>query len=175
MDVERRVAAEFRAVGRRLVGLAAVFGQRVPIADFTEEIAPGAFAESLRSGTDVIALVDHDPSRLLGRLRNKSLRLSEDSRGLAFEIDVPDTSLGRDMIAMAERGDLGGASFGFMTPKGGDRWEGRNRTLVRVDLVDVSVVQSFPAYPATTVSARSHSGNRLSLALAKRYLELHRL
>jgi len=131
----------------------------------------GAFADTLRSGRDVLALVDHDPGRLLGRTKNSTLRLAEDQRGLSFSIDIPDTQIGRDVLAMAERGDLGGASFGFRVPKGGDVWEGRNRTLIRVELIDVSAVIAFPAYPQTTVTARSQSDKALSLALAKRFLE----
>jgi len=171
-DMERRAAAvELRADGRRLEGYAAVFGERTDIADFTESVAAGAFAESLKSGRDILGLVDHDPHRLLGRVKNGTLRLAEDGRGLAFSIDVPETALGSDMLTLAKRGDLGGASFGFRVPKGGDRWEGRNRTLLRVDLFDVSVVVAFPAYASTSVSARDLQHRRLPLALARRYLD----
>jgi hypothetical protein len=174
-DIERRASVvEVRADGRRLEGYAAVFEQRATIADFTETVARGAFADTLRSGRDVLALVDHDPQRLLGRTKNGTLRLAEDQRGLAFSIDVPDTQLGRDTLAMAERGDLGGASFGFRVPKGGDGWEGRNRTLIRVDLIDVSAVIAFAAYPQTSVTARSDGEPRLPLALARRFTEIFR-
>lgn len=170
--IERRASlVEVRAAGRRLEGHAAVFDDRTAIADFTEAVARGAFADTLRSGQDVLGLVDHDPHRLLARTRNGTLRLSEDSRGLAFDLDVPDTTLGRDMLAMAERGDIGGASFAFRVPKGGDSWEGRNRTLHRVELVDVSIVVAFPAYSGTTVSARDLQPRALPLALARRYIE----
>lgn len=175
VDIERRASlVEVRAAGRRLEGYAAVFEQRTSIADFSETIARGAFTDALRSGRDVLALVDHDPQRLLGRTKNSTLRLAEDERGLAFSIDMPDTQLGRDMVAMAERGDLGGASFGFRVPKGGDAWEGRNRTLVKVDLIDVSAVIAFAAYPQTSVTARSRNEVHLPLALAKRFMETFR-
>lgn len=168
---ERRAAAGLTLDGRRLRGHAAVFGVEATIADFLETVQPGAFAGSLARGDDVLALVDHDPKQLLGRTRSKTLALSEDARGLAFEIAVPDTALARDVLALVERGDVGGASFGFRVPKGGDRWHGRSRTLVQVDLVDISIIHAHPAYPTTDVSARSRQAPRLSLALARRFLE----
>ena len=170
MQIERRAAVEFKLDGRRLEGYAATFGTRATIADFTEEVRAGAVSASLTRGDDVVALVDHDRSRLLGRTRSKTLHLAEDDRGLRFSIDLAETTLARDILALAERGDLGGASFAFRVPKGGDEWRGRDRTLLRVDLVDVSVVQTFPAYPNTEVQARAHQPHRLPLSLAKRYL-----
>ncbi len=155
MTVEKRIATEVRAEGRKLVGYAATFGNETRVLDFHETIAPGAFAASLRSSPDILALVDHDPSRVLARTKSGTLRLSEDERGLKFEIDVPDTSAGRDVLALATRGDLGGMSFGFTVPDGGDSWIGDKRTLRNVVLHEISVVQSFPAYGGTTVQARS--------------------
>lgn len=154
LPVERRAAVtEVRASGRRLVGYAATFGAEAQIGRVRESIAPGAFAGSL-SG-DVLALLDHDPGKVLGRTRSGSLRLSEDSRGLAFDLDLPDTQAGRDVLALAERGDLGGMSFGFVVPAGGDTWAGERRTLNRVDLREISVVSAWPAYPDTTIALRA--------------------
>lgn len=155
MTMEKRAALEVRAEGRRLVGYAAVFGQEARIADFTEIIRRGAFSASLASGADILALADHDPKRVLARTKSGTLRLSEDERGLRFELDVPDTTTGRDILALAARGDLGGMSFGMTVPDGGDEWNGDKRTLHNVKLHEVSVVQSFPAYDGTSVSARS--------------------
>jgi HK97 family phage prohead protease len=152
---EKRGCFELRAKDRKLEGYAATFGTEARIGDFVEKIAPGAFAGSLRSGRDVLAVIDHDLSRVLGRTKSGTLRLSEDTRGLAFEIDVPDTQDGRDVLALAERGDLGGMSFRFRVPTGGERWEGRNRTLTQVELVEISVIASFPAYAGTEVQARA--------------------
>nr|WP_298689658.1 HK97 family phage prohead protease [uncultured Dongia sp.] len=156
-DMERRAVTELRAAGRRLTGYAARFHAEAKIHDFIEIISPGAFVDSLRANPDILALVDHDASRILGRTRSGTLKLTEDARGLEFDLSLPDTSLGRDMIALAERGDLGGMSFGFRVPKGGEKWEGRKRTLTRVDLAEISVVQAWPAYDATTVQARTKS------------------
>lgn len=167
MDLERRAAAEIRAKGRRLEGYAAVFGQEARIADFTEIIRPGAFKDSLAA--DVLALVDHDTSRLLARTKSGTLRLAEDSRGLHFDLAIPETSVGRDVLALAKRGDLGGASFAFTVPKGGERWAGRSRELVRVNLQEISVVSAWPAYAGTSVVARSRMPVRLAMAL--RYME----
>jgi len=155
LTIEKRIATEVRAEGRKLSGYAATFNQETRIADFHERIAPGAFAASLRTSPDILALVDHDPSRVLARTKSGTLRLSEDERGLKFEIDVPDTSAGRDVLALATRGDIGGMSFGFTVPDGGDTWQGDKRELRSVTLHEISVVQSFPAYGGTTVQARS--------------------
>lgn len=156
MTLEKRAAVEVRAEGRRLVGYAARFDTETRIRDFTESIAPGAFNKSLAAGKDVLALVDHDTSRVLARTRSGTLRLSEDAHGLRFELDVPETSLGRDILALAARSDLGGMSFGFTVDADGEEWRADRRTLRSVTLHEISVVQAHPAYPETSVQARAH-------------------
>ena len=168
MKLEQRAVLELRAKDRRLEGYAAKFNTEARVSDFIEIIKPGAFAASLKSGRDVLAMVDHDPSKVLARTRSGNLRLSEDSSGLAFEVSLPDTTAGRDALALAERGDLGGMSFGFLIPKGGEAWAGNRRTLSAIDLYEISVVNGWPAYEGTSVNARSRAPR---LALALRYLE----
>jgi hypothetical protein len=169
MNLERRIATELRAAGRKLSGYAATFGTEARIADFTEIIRPGAFSASLEARQDILALVDHAPGRLLARTKSGTLRLSEDDKGLSFEIDLPDTQDGRDILALAERGDLGGMSFGFLVPERGDVWkDGNRRELVRVDLREISVVMGWPAYPETEVHARTA---KPALVRAYRFLE----
>ena len=169
-QIERRAAdLEVRATGRTLEGYAAVFDARAKISDFEESIARGAFSASLLKG-DKLALVDHDPAKLLARTRNGSLKLSEDSKGLHFEISLPRTSLADDIRALAEAGSLGGASFGFLVER--DRWSGNLRTLEAVDLREISIVNAWPAYPQTSVSARSALQPECDLARRIRILEL---
>lgn len=168
MKLEQRAVLELRAKDRKLEGYAAKFGVEARIADFIEVIAAGAFAASLKSGADILALVDHDRTTVLARTRSGTLKLSEDSAGLAFELAIPDTGAGRDVLALAERRDLGGMSFGFLVPKGGEAWSGNRRTLTAIDLREISVVSAWPAYPDTSVNARAHTP---LLNLASRYLE----
>lgn len=154
---ERRAALELRAAGgRRLEGYAAVFNTPAVIGgQFTETIRPGAFRASLLTpGRDVLALSDHDPTRLLARTSNRSLRLAEDSRGLHFSLDLPATSNGNDALAMVESGLAGGMSFGFRVAD--EAWPTADqRELRAVDLLEISLVSAFPAYGQTTVAARS--------------------
>ena len=151
-------APELRGDGsaRTLAGYAAVFNSPAPIGDAFEEIVmPGAFTETLKR-SDVRALFDHDSGRLLGRASNGTLRLKEDKRGLAVEIDLPDTSDGRDIGELVKRGDLDGMSFGFSVTH--DEWDETKTPQVRrihaVELFEVSAV-TFPAYVDTALALRS--------------------
>jgi uncharacterized protein len=167
-NLEMRAVSELRSQGRTLQGYAAKFGVEARIGDFVEVLSAGAFAASLGSKKDILAMVDHDRSKVLARTKSGTLKLAEDSTGLAFELSVPDTQAGRDVLALAERGDLGGMSFGFIVPKGGERWADNRRTLTAVDLHEISIVSAWPAYPLTSVTARTRQP---LLNIARRYLE----
>lgn len=123
---------------------------------FTESIAPGAFKDSLARGDDVRALVDHNPSLIVGRNKAGTLRLTEDSKGLFVEITPPNTSVGKDLIENLRLGNVSQMSFGFTVQD--SEWITKNgkdhRILKRVNLFDVSVV-TYPAYTETSVGLRS--------------------
>lgn len=172
MNIEKRFrAAELRAKGRRLEGYAALYGTEARIGgEFVETIVAGAFTRTLANRSDILALVDHDPARVLARTRSGTLRLSEDSRGLAFDLDVPDTQAGRDVLALAERGDLGGMSFGFKAID--EDLTGNRRELRAVELYEISVVAAFPAYADTVVQARSKNVDPINLAHVQRTLKI---
>ena len=171
MDLERRFATGATVEGRQLVGLAAPYESETRIGEFRERIARGAFTRTLSENRDILALVDHDPGKVLGRTRSGSLELSETARGLAYRITLPDTTAGRDLRALAERGDLGGVSIGFIATR--DSWDGDLRTLHEVELHEVSIVQAHPAYPTTTVSLRSRNAAGLRSDPRFRWLELY--
>lgn len=143
---------------RTLTGYAATFNNLShDLGGFKEKITPGAFARSLHSNPDVMALSEHDSKKgILGRTKAGTLRLSEDNVGLRFECDLPDTSLGRDVATSVARGDLDSMSFGFVAKD--DDWQRSGgdtiRSLKDVDLFDISVVGN-PAYPNTSVQMRS--------------------
>jgi hypothetical protein len=144
---------------QRIVGHAAVFNV---IADgggwFREQVAPGAFKESIAKD-DIRALFNHDPNFVLGRNRAGTLKLREDDTGLLVEIDPPDTQFAKDLAVSIGRGDITQMSFGFEILKeerqsgSGDK-EPDLFTLQEVRLWDVSPV-TFPFYKETDVSVHS--------------------
>lgn len=146
-DVELRTAADG---GRTLVAYAAIFGaESRDLGGFTERVQPGAFTKTLGE-QDVRAVVNHDPSLILGRNRAGTLRLEEDGYGLRYEVDLPDTQAGRDLATSVDRGDITGSSFKFRAVR--QDWDRSGampvRSLSEVFLADVGPV-TFPAYEAT--------------------------
>jgi uncharacterized protein len=129
---------------------------------FRERFAPTAFDRALGSGPDVRALWNHNPDYPLGRVRNGTLRVAKDGRGVRFDLVPPATSWGQDAVESIRRGDVSGVSFGFSVRRDGtaDTWEKPGvdgvalRTVLDADLYEVSPV-TFPAYPATSVAVRS--------------------
>ena len=154
-DFELR--ADPQGNGMSFTGYAAVFNSPSEPLPFTERIAPGAFSRSLKSRNNVRMYMNHDSSMLLATTRAKTLRLSEDSKGLLVDASLPDTTIGRDLSVLMKRGDVNSMSFGFSVPSGGDVWsdDGQSRELRQIKLFEVSVVTGFPAYTATEASVRS--------------------
>lgn len=145
----------------RITGYAAVFDSlSKPLPFGREKIAPGAFTRALEERQDVVALRDHDPSKVLGRSISGTLRMRQDTVGLAVEIDPPATELGRETVELLRRGDISGMSFAFSVADDGDDWEVRDgetiRTVTDANLYDVSVVTT-PAYEAAFAEARNYA------------------
>lgn len=173
-------AAEQSIDGRTLAGYAAVYGQdsREIVEGgrkFVERIAPGAFNETLSSGADVKLYYNHDASMPLARTRSGTLQLKSDRNGLSFSASLPDTTLGNDVRALIERGDLSGEmSFGFFVTE--DSWnKDRTQRLVKkASLVEVSIVQDA-AYPQTSSSLRSVSAAYTEAAYLRLALHFRRM
>ena len=144
--------------GKTLSGYAAVFNSEANLGQFSEIVRPGAFAKTLAAGSNIRALYQHDSAALLATTKGGTLQLREDSKGLAFTLALPDTSHGRDVAVLVERGDLQNCSFGFRVTDGGDRWEQRGTTMVRellsVELAEITLTAD-PAYQDTSVAMRS--------------------
>jgi HK97 family phage prohead protease len=142
--------------GRTLHGYAAVYGvESDDLGGFRERIAPGAFGSVLDA--DVRALLNHDPSQVLGRTKSGTLRLHDEQRGLRFEVDLPDSPLGENVREAVRRKDIDGASFRFTVDR--ESWQGDLRTVESVkELKDVTVA-TFGAYPAASVELRTRPEN----------------
>ena len=81
-----------------------------------------------------------------------------------YEVDLPDTTAGRDVAVLMERGDVSQSSFAFYVPPDGDSWSTTEegfplRTLRQIQLVDVAPVNT-PAYLDTEAGLRSLAESR---------------
>lgn len=135
-------------------GYAAVFNSKTRIGSYFDEvIEPGAFSRSLSENGDIRALFNHDWNNVLGRTKSGTLILKEDEKGLNFNVELPNTSVARDLSESMARGDINQCSFGFFVTD--EEWdysvEPALRTIKEVELFEISVV-SIPAYEDTEAS-----------------------
>lgn len=111
---------EFRSVGKTearkdddgqmiLEGRAITFNVRSQvIGDFVEIINP----TKINYRDVVTAKIDHDGEKMVGKT-GKNLTLEERSDGLYYRLELPDTTVGRDMFEMHSRGLADSNSFEF--------------------------------------------------------------
>ncbi|NPC94798.1 HK97 family phage prohead protease [Bacillus sp. WMMC1349] len=145
-------------------GYALKFGTRSQnLGGFIEMIDKRALDHTDMS--DVRALIDHDPSKILGRTSADTLKLNVDDIGLRFDVTLPNTQYANDLYENLRLGNISNCSFGFLLGKDGDSFTRDQETGLPLrslrnisKLTDVSVV-TYPAYEDTDVS------------IAKRHLE----
>tara|TARA_X000000950_G_scaffold162700_2_gene198929 strand:- start:11892 stop:13172 length:1281 start_codon:yes stop_codon:yes gene_type:complete len=156
----------------QISGYASIFNKASQVlgGGFVEKIQKGAFGKTLQergtqtSRDDIKALFNHSTDLVLGSKRAGTLRLSEDSKGLHYEVDLDlDITHHRSAFKMIERGDVTNSSFGFDVIE--ERWSVPEnsddpvlREVLETRLYEVSPTP-FPAYQDSTVSAeRSFKG-----------------
>jgi HK97 family phage prohead protease len=142
---------------------------------WSETIADGAAAKSVRERDDVRLLVNHE-GIALGRTRSNTLRLESDETGLLVESTLdPASPLAQSLASAMRRGDMDEMSFAFQVLRQEWNDDYTERRIIEVRLFDVSVV-TYPANPATLVGLRDaapvndevrRSAYPLSLALAE--------
>lgn len=128
---------------------------------FRERIMPGAGGPSLRKN-DILATFNHDVRALLGRTSSGTLEVGEDREGGWYELDLPDTTVGRDVAELLRRRDLRGSSFTFRVLSGGAQRADEDdtetglpiREITAMDVYEVGPVVN-PAYPTTQAALRS--------------------
>lgn len=161
--IERRtIPVEVRRLAngsQTMRGRAAIIGSlSEDLGGFREIIHPGAFDRVL-ANSDVRALLNHDPNKILGRQKAGTLRLSLDPKGLLYELDIPDTTYGRDLKISLDRGDITQSSFAFTIEE--SDWEQTSKGPIQhirkvKQLYDVSPV-TYPAYQETDARASLRS------------------
>lgn len=159
---------EFRSeAGGRIVaaGVAMKYGAKSkPIPHkahgaFREEFRSGAFTKTVQE-TDVESHLEH-LGPYLARVSNGTLRLVDGRSELGYEIDLPDTTAGRDAATLLERKDVRGSSIGFRSLPGRDTWTVGDdgmalRTVTEARLFRVDLTTS-PAYTDSTADVALRS------------------
>lgn len=138
----------------KISGYAAVYSRESGDLGFIEVIEPGAFEGA--DTTDIRALINHDEGKILGRTSAGTLTVNIDEVGLRYELELPNTTYGRDLAESMKRGDITQSSFAFSDVD--DTWEERDgkwfRSITKIRMLyDVSPV-TYPAYNDTTVALR---------------------
>ena len=162
--------------GNMLTGRPIVYDSLTDMGWYDEIIAAGAL-----DGTDlkdVRFLVNHNTDMIpLARSRNNNenstMQMSVDDKGMEIRVDLDteNNAEAKSLYSAVERGDLDGMSFMFSVD--GDKWDDiesdhPKRTITKLGRVfEVSAV-TFPAYEATSISAR---GLDCALDSAKSSLE----
>lgn len=163
-----QVLREDGSAQRYISGYAVVFEQysRSFYDEWVEIIDRNAFANTDMS--DVVMVVDHSHNAgdVLARSRNGegTLDITVDEVGVKFRFAVPDTTVGRDIAQLIERGDISECSFAFWVKADewrygvgfGDKTMDERRILAVDKLADLSIVMRG-AYPTTSVGIDERS------------------
>jgi HK97 family phage prohead protease len=180
MEIERRcltvdeapeceLQIETRTSGREAIrGLAVPYNRlSLDLGGFRERILPGAFDKVLnrqRGKGEILSYYNHNSDMLLGRESAGTLEIIADERGISYVVEPPDTSAGRDVLALVRARLLTGSSFAFTVSQKGERYttdEGGKaiREIVEASgLYEVGPV-NVPAYGSATsavVAKRSY-------------------
>lgn len=125
------------------------------IGSYTEVIKRGAL-----EGCDMAdsrLLYNHDLSRVPLARTPKTMAFTVTEHGLQFRATLPDTSEARSVYESIKRGDITGCSFGFTVSNDGSNYDPatNTRTISKIDKLYEISVTPYPAYPSTSVEARS--------------------
>ena len=129
-------------------GYASLFGQIDAARDM---VLKGAFRDSLavRGPRRVPMLFQHDPAEPIGIW----LELREDSHGLyARGRLIPEVARARELLSLLRAGAIDGLSIGFRAARARIDPKTRVRSLVAVDLWEISIV-TFPLLAGARVTA----------------------
>lgn len=163
--------------GHFLTGQPIVYNERTNLGWYDEIIKDGALADTdLR---DVRFLVNHNTDMIpLARSRNNNTNstmqmtvVPEAGMEIRVDLDTENNAEAKSLYSAVSRGDISGMSFMFSVD--GEEWEDIDsdhptRTITAISKVfEVSAV-TFPAYEATSISARGLSD---ALESAKASLE----
>lgn len=181
MEIERRcltaeeapeceLQIESRSSGREAIrGLAIPYNRlSLDLGGFRERILPGAFDKVLnrqRGRGEILSYYNHNADLLLGRESAGTLEITADDRGISYMVEPPDTTAGRDVLALVRARLLRGSSFAFTVGQKGERFTTDESGKAIREVVEASGLYEIgpvnvPAYGSATsavVAQRSYA------------------
>lgn len=170
--ITRAYTASFRASDSEeepgvIEGTPIVFNQETKIQDwageYIERIEPNALANA--DMKDVRLFVNHDVNKIaLARSKNgnenSTMSFTIDDEGLHMRavLDIDNNTEAKSLYSAIKRGDMDGMSFMFRIKT--DEWKDIDTDLPTRIIKEISIVHevsvvNFPAYPQTSINARS--------------------
>lgn len=144
---------EMRATGQAVVFNSPEVMYEYDGVKYMEQIDSRAFDEA--NMKDVVLVINHEGTPA-ARTRNGTLKLTVRDNGLFVDADLSKSSVGAALHSDIKNGVYDKMSFAFTVKQDSYNKETRTRTIEKIDrLYDVSAV-TFPAYNATSISARSY-------------------
>ena len=129
---------------------------------FVEQISPKTFQRAVEKNDDILCLLNHEPSRILGSTKDGNIELFEDNIGLRAICKITDS----EVIEKAKQNKLRGWSFGFEALKEHEEILGdgfKRRFVDEMNLAEVSIIdeRKIPCYVGTSIETRAEKQTKL--------------
>lgn len=176
ITAETRADAAAASESLILAGCPIVYEQPTTIHD-----QAGAYIEIIKRGaldgadlSDVRLLYNHDLAKIPLARTPKTMELKTSTAGLEMVATLPDTNEAKAVYEAVKRGDLDGMSFAFTVPEGGDHYDPttNTRTIYKIAKVYECSVVPYPAYPQTSIEARSARAESLKQYTARQQAKI---
>lgn len=124
---------------------------------------------SARFMSETLALHHHQYDQVIGNTANGTLRIANDQIGARVEIDLPNTSAGRDVEELVAKKYIRGMSFAMIQIASGRDVIENGQTIFEVTdfLCDEVTVTPIPAFTDTSIQPAEVEGSRM--AAQKKY------
>ena len=167
--VEIRCELRSENGGRHISGKAISFDTESNDIGFIEILHRGCITQELIDSSNIVFLYNHDYNQVIARANKGKGTLNIDLRddGVYFDLKVPNTTMGNDLLENIRSGNITQCSFGFnyaneegayKDEKIGDVWY---RNVYKIgELFDLSAV-TYPAYDDTYVNARMQERSKM--------------
>lgn len=170
--VMRKYVASFRAIdddeeGSIIEGTPIVFNQDTKLQDWAGEYIERIDSHALDDADlkDVRLFINHDVDKIaLARTKNgrgtMSFSIDDEGMHIKANLDTENNAEARSLYSAIKRGDMDGMSFMFRIQD--QEWKDLEtdlptRVIKKISIVHEVSVVNFPAYPQTSIDARSNS------------------